>query len=162
VVLANAAPNGALFALHVLVSVYFVIGVVLGTIFTLQVPNTPTLTAKARVMGYSNRVALTMIIPGALLAGISGIVLAIQEFSKPFSHPWIVGSLVLFALIVIVGGATGPISARTRRMVEAEARSPRPSATLVAALRSPLPLIFTAINVLLTIALVVLMFTQKP
>ncbi|MBA3824840.1 MAG: DUF2269 family protein [Ktedonobacterales bacterium] len=161
-VLANATPNGVLYVLHVLTAIYFALGVVLGTIFTLQVPNTPTLSAKARVMGNSSRVALLMIIPGALLAGILGLVLAFQEFSKPFNHGWIVASLVLFIAAVVVGGAAGPISARTRRMVEAEARAPRPSAALVAALRSPLPLIFTALNLLIAIALVVLMFVQKP
>jgi uncharacterized membrane protein len=162
VVLANTALTSTLNVLHVLTAVYFAVGVVLGTIFTLQVPNTPTLAAKARVMGNSSRVALTMIIPGALLAGILGIALAFQQFNKPFSHGWIVASLVLFIAVVVVGGASGPISARTRRMVEAEARAPKPSAALVQALRSPLPLVFMGINLLLTIALVVLMFVQKP
>jgi uncharacterized membrane protein len=162
VVLANAAPNGVLLALHVIVAIYFALGVVLATIFTLQVPNTPTLPAKARVMANGSRVALTMIIPGALLAGILGIILAFQQYSKPFNHGWIVLSLVLFIAAVVVGGASGPISARTRRMVEAEARSPKVSDELLQALRSPLPLIFTGLNLLITIALIVVMFVQKP
>lgn len=161
-VLADATPNGVVYALHVLAAIYFAVGVVLSTIFTLQVPNTPTLAAKARVMGNNSRVVLTMIIPGALLAGILGVIMAYQEFSKPFSHGWINIAMALFVAVIVVGGATGPISARTRRLVEAEARAPRPSAALVQALRSPLPLIFAGINLLIAIALVVLMFVQKP
>ncbi len=156
-----ATPNGVVLTLHILAAIYFAVGVVLATIFTLQVPNTPTLAAKARVMGNSSRVVLTMIIPGALVAGILGMVVASQEYgSKPFSQSWIVVSTVLFIAVLVVGGATGPVSARTRRLVESEARAPRPSAALVAALRSPLPLIFTAINVAITVALIVLMFVK--
>lgn len=158
-----AVSNGVLTTfkvLHILSAIYFGIGVILATLFTLQVPNTPTLAAKARVMAQSSRAVLTMLVPGALLAGIFGFIVAFQEYSQPFSQKWILFSTVLFVISFVLGGATGPISARTRRLVTAEARSPKPSAAAYRAANSFTPIILIGINLAIAIALVVLMFAQ--
>jgi uncharacterized membrane protein len=146
--------------LHILSAIYFGIGVILATIFTLQVPNTPTLPAKARVMAQSSRVVLTMLVPGALLAGLFGFILAFQEYSHPFSQKWILFSTILFVISFIIGGATGPMSARTRRFVAREARSPKPSPAAYRAANSFVPIIFAGINFAIALALVYLMFAQ--
>ena len=148
--------------LHIASAIYFTVGAVLAVIFTLQIPNTPTLAAKARVMRQSSRVALLMIVPGTVIAGITGVLLAVSEDgATTLHHGWIVASIVLFAAAFIVGGASGPTSAKLRRQVEAEARSgKRPSATLIQGLRSPVPFIVTGINLAITVALIVLMFAK--
>jgi hypothetical protein len=170
VLLAIAVVNSTLqhivFILHVLSAAYFALGAVLATVFTLQVPNTPTLTAKARVMGNNSRAARLVIIPGALLAGLSGLVLAYIEGPNSFSmfhNGWVIISLVLFVAALVLGGVSGPLAAKLRQRVETEARSgKRPSAELVKALKAPTPYILTGINLLITVALVVLMFTKRP
>lgn len=161
-----AISGTALFVLkllHILTASYFGIGVVLATIFTLQVPNTPTLAAKARIMQRSSRVALAMIVPGALLTGICGFVVAFQESPHPFDQKWILISTILFGVALVLGAAAGPLSARTRRLVAVEARSgKRPSLALIRALRSPVPLILTSINVAIFVALLYFMFAKIP
>lgn len=149
-----------LFILHIISAAYFGLGVLLATIFTLQVPNTPTLAAKARVMENNSRVVLAMILPGALIAGVLGIVLALQQFHSLTSQKWVLVSTILFVLCVIIGGATGPMSARTRRFVAAEARSPKPSRAAYRAANSLTPIVLAGINLALTLALVWLMFAQ--
>ncbi len=146
--------------LHILSAVYFGVGVVLATIFTLQVPNTPTLPAKAKVMARSGRAALTILVPGALLAGIFGFVLAFMEFSHPFAQKWILFSTILFVISFVLGAASGPLNARTRRLVEAEARSPKPSRAAYQAADSLRPIILAGINLAIAVALVYLMFAQ--
>ncbi|HKD75371.1 MAG TPA: DUF2269 family protein [Ktedonobacterales bacterium] len=162
----NSTLKNILFILHVLSAVYFALGAVLATVFTLQVPNTPTLTAKARVMGNNSRVARMVIIPGALLAGLSGLVLAYVEGPNSFAmfhNGWVIISLALFVAALVLGGVSGPLAAKLRQRVETEARSgKRPSADLVKALKAPTPYILTGVNLLITVALVVLMFTKKP
>jgi uncharacterized membrane protein len=150
----------ALFILHIISAAYFGLGVLLATIFTLQVPNTPTLAAKARVMQNSSRVVLAMLIPGALVAGILGIILAIQQYGSLTSQKWVFVSTILFVICLIIGGATGPISARARRLVAAQARSPKPSLAAYRAANSLTPIVLAGINLALTLALVVLMFVQ--
>lgn len=149
--------------LHILTAIYFGIGVVLATIFTLQVPNTPTLAAKARIMQRNSRVALAMIVPGAILSGIFGFVVAFQESAHPFDQKWILISTILFVVAFLLGGAAGPLTARTRRLVTTEARSgKKPSLALLNALRSPVPLILTLINVAIFVALLYFMFAKTP
>jgi hypothetical protein len=166
VAVVNTTLKNIVFVLHVLSAVYFAFGAVLATIFTLQVPNTPTLTAKARVMGNNSRVARMVIIPGALLAGLSGLVLAYVEGPNSFRmlhNGWVIISLVLFVAAIVLGGVSGPLATKLRQRVETEARSgKRPSADLVKALKAPTPYILTGVNLLITVALVVLMFTKRP
>ena len=159
----NQTTLDVLKLLHIITAIYFGLGVVLATIFTLQVPNTPTLAAKARIMQRNSRVVLGMIVPGALLSGILGVVVAFQENPHPFDQKWILLSTILFVIAFLLGGVTGPISARTRRLVTTEARSgKKPTLELIRALRSPLPLILTIINVAIFVALLVLMFAKTP
>ncbi len=162
----NTTLKNILFVLHILSAVYFALGAVLATIFTLQIPNTPTLTAKARVMGNNSRAARMVIIPGAALAGLSGLVLAYIEGPnsfRMFHNGWIIISLVLFVAALVLGGVSGPLAAKLRKRVETEARSgKRPSVELVKALKAPTPYILTGINLLITVALVVLMFMKRP
>jgi uncharacterized membrane protein len=146
--------------LHILSAIYFGLGVLISGVLTFQVPNTPGLPAKARTMEINRRVVLMMVIPGSLIAGIFGFIVTYGE-GLGLHTKWILLSTILFVVAFLVGGASGPISARARRLVEAEANSgKRPSAELAAALRSPVPYIFTGIMVLLFAALVVLMFAQ--
>ena len=146
---------------HILSAIYFGLGALLATIYSLQVPNTPTLIAKARVMQQGSRVALSMIIPGVLLAGITGILLTAWE-GIPFSSRWVLSTIICYALALIIGAASGPITARTRRQTEVEARSgKRPSAELLQALRSPVPSVLTSITLALTVILVLLMFFKQ-
>ncbi len=161
-ILASASPaiTTTLFVLHVLSASYFGLGALFATILALQVPNTPTLSAKARIMNQSNRVALGMIVPGVLLAGIFGIALTAAQ-GDSLKQAWLIYSLILYAIALVMGGVSGPISARLRRQVESEARSgKKPSAALQQALRSPVPLILTGITLLVTVLLVYLMFAQ--
>lgn len=152
--------QNALLVLHILSAVYFGLGVVLATIFTLQLPNAPTLKLKAQIMGQSSRAALTMIIPGSVLSGVLGFILAYSQRLSLQTH-WVLFSTLLFFAALLVGGASGPISARTRRLVESEARGGKnPSAAALQALRSPTPLILVGINLAIFIALLVMMFAQ--
>jgi uncharacterized membrane protein len=158
----NQAAITTVKVLHIVAASYFGLGVLLAMIFTLQVPNTPKLTHKARVMANGARVALAMIVPGSLIAGVLGFILAnLEGFS--IHNKWILISTVLFFVALILGGVSGPINARLRRRVESEARSgKKPSAELLQALRSPVPLIMSFVSLALAIALVVLMFVQRP
>ena len=152
--------QNALFVLHILSTVYFALGVVLATIFTLQVPNVPTLKMKAQVMGQSSKVARTMIVPGSILAGGSGFLLTYAQGLSLQTH-WVLFSTLLFFAAFLVGGASGPISARTRRTVEQEARGgKKPTLELIKALRSPTPIILMGLNLAILIGLLFLMFVQ--
>lgn len=159
----SATALNVLKILHIITAVYFGAGVVLATIFSLQIPNTPTLTAKAKIMRRNSRVALSMIVPGALVTAIFGFIVAWQEYARPFDHRWILYSTILFVLAFLLGGASGPMNARVRRLVETEARSgKKPSAELYKALRSPVALILTLVNVAIFVALLYLMFAKMP
>lgn len=147
----------ALTALHVIFAAYFGLGVLLAMIFALQLPNTPGLRPKARVMGNASRVALSMVVPGAVLSGALGFAVAITG-GFGLRTPWVVQSIVLFAIVFILGGALGPMGARLRRRVEAEAKLAKPSAEVIAALRSPVSLILNAVNFVITVVLVLIMF----
>ena len=152
--------QNALYVLHILSAVYFALGVILATIFTLQVPNVPTLKMKAQVMGQASQVARGMIIPGSILAGVSGFVLTYAQGLSLQTH-WVLFSTLLFFAAFLVGGASGPISARTRRTVEQEVRGgKKPTPELIKALRSPAPTIIMGVNLAILIALIVLMFVQ--
>jgi len=146
--------------IHILLATAFAVGAVLSTVFTLQIPYTPTLVAKSRVMNQNSMVARFLIIPGSLLAGITGFVLAWIE-GYGLQQRWVLFSLILFAIAFIVGGISGPMITRTRRLVEVEARSGRrPSGELVIALRSRTPLVLTGITLIVTVALIFLMFAK--
>lgn len=146
--------------IHILSAVYFALGAILAIIFTLQVPNTPTLSAKARVMGQSSMVARFMIVPGALLAGITGFVVT-SIGGRSYTQGWLLVSIALFVLALAIGASSGPTTAKLRRQVETEARSgKRPSAALVQSLNSRAPLALAVVNVAITLLLIVLMFVQ--
>ncbi len=156
----NPAVLTTLKVLHIISAVYFGLGVLVSGILTFQVPNTPTLPAKARTMDINRRVVLLMILPGSIIAGIFGFIVTYGE-NLSLHNKWILLSTIVFALAFLMGAGSGPVSARARRLAEAEANSgKRPSAELATALRSPVPYIFTGITIVLFIILVVLMFAQ--
>lgn len=163
-VLASTAINptvlSALQVLHIIAAIYFGLGVLLAIIFALQVPNTPGLTPKAKVMGRASAVALRMVVPGAVLAGALGVAVTVygRYWLVAPNHGWLIASIVLYALVFLLGGAIGPMGARLRRRVDTEARGgKKPTPELLKALRSPVPLILNGVNVALTLALVYVM-----
>lgn len=150
----------ALKVIHIVSASYFGLGALLATIFALQVPYTPTIVAKARVMGWGSRTALTMIVPGVLIAGASGIAVTYYEGLSLHTR-WVLVSVICYALAFVLGIVSGPLNARMRRLAEAEAHSgKRPSVELLEALAQPTPRILTAATLLLTVILVFLMFAQ--
>jgi uncharacterized membrane protein len=156
----SAALLAATTIVHVLAGAIFAIGALVSLLFTLQVPNTPTLVAKARVMGRNSLIVRAMILPGVLLAGVTGVGL-VWEQGRTLHERWLLYAIILYAIAFIVGAATGPITSRLRRNVEQEARSgKRPSVEVIRALRSPLSAILATVNVVIVIALVYLMFAK--
>jgi uncharacterized membrane protein len=148
--------------LHILAASYFGLGALFATILALQVPNTPTLTAKGQVMERASAIALRMIVPGVLLAGITGVILMLME-GYSLRTPWLLISIILYVAALALGGVSGPLNAKLRRQVVKEARSgKKPSADLVKALRSPVPLILTLATLAITMALVILMIAKMP
>ncbi len=146
---------------HILSAIYFGVGALLATIFSLQVPYTPTLAAKARKMGQSSRVALAMIVPGVVISGITGLILDYQE-KLTFGTHWVLISLIVYIIIFVLGAAAGPMTARTRRLAESEARAgKKPSPEIIHALRSPTARILNGVTIVLTLFLVYLMFAKS-
>jgi uncharacterized membrane protein len=158
---ANTLLQSILTYSHIGLTIYFALGTILVILYVLQVPNTPTLLAKARVIARSDLATRLMVIPGALLSGITMVLLPAVR-GQSIQDRGIVIAIILYLAIMVVAVVFSQRVGKLRQQLSLEARSgKRPSQELMKELKSRLSLVLSLINVVAGTLLIILLASRS-
>jgi hypothetical protein len=158
---ANTVLQSILTYAHIGLTIYFALGTIFVILYMLQVPNTPTLLSKARVIARSDLATRFMVIPGALLSGVTMVLLPAVR-GQSIQDGGIAVAIFLYLAIMAVAIAFIQRVGMLRQQLTLEARSgKRPSSKLIKGLKSRLALVLSLVNIVAGTLLIILLASRS-